>query len=68
MSTPFTTEPAPFEDWLKELKTLCAETGVTFITAVQTPNPHRQPVDIGSSWDPLIVTVDYMNILSPRES
>lgn len=49
---------------LESLRALIRESGVKLVTAVQVPNPHARVHDIGASWDPLTITIDYMNILS----
>ena len=49
---------------IDEIKTFVAEHEVKMIIAVQVSNPHRRVYDIGASWDPAIVTLDYMNILT----
>lgn len=48
---------------LDSLRALIKDSGITLVTAVQVCNTHRAPH--GSvSWDPVIVTIDYANILS----
>lgn len=48
--------------YCEELRALVRESGVSIITAVQVPNPNRQPIDVGCSLSPRVI--DYCNILS----
>lgn len=48
---------------IDQLMAIVKEHGCYLITAVQVPNPHRRVVD-PVSWDPEVVMIDYMNILT----
>ena len=48
----------------QQLRDLMRESKVEMVTAVQVASPNRRPVDLTLSDHPLIVTIDYMDILS----
>lgn len=42
------------------IKSFVTERDIKLITAVQVPNPNRRVVDIGNTWDPMFVVIDYL--------
>ncbi len=47
----------------EQLRQFARENNVAIFIAAQLRNPHREPIDIGMSWEPMIIYIDYMKIL-----
>ncbi len=50
----------PISVYADQLKAILKENPIEIVTAVHVSNPNRRVWDIGNSWDPLIVVIDYL--------